>query len=158
MNNETESIIKSLQETLNGKPWFGKPVYGLLEEVHPALVYRKPMETGHSRIELLYHMITWSLFTLKRIEKSKEMDADTVEAMDWRAIDPLDHTWLHGIDEFKQINNSILQLLRTKNDQWLEERVDYRDYNFRKLLQGLVQHHIYHAGQIAYVNKLLQRE
>lgn len=158
MKSEIQSIIQSLKETLYGKPWFGKPVYTLLEEVHPALVYKRPMETGHSRIELLYHMITWTLFTLRRIEHSKDMDARMVDELDWRLIDPLEHTWMHGIDEFKKINNSIVEQLEGKDDQFLKEPVEFRDHNFRTLLNGLIHHHIYHAGQIVYVNKLLQPE
>lgn len=158
MNTEIQSILHSLKETLHGQPWFGKPVYTLLEEVHPALVYKRPLETGHSRIELLYHMITWTLFTLRRIEKSKDMDARKVEESDWRQIDPLAHTWMHGIDEFKKLNQSIIKELEKKDDQFLNEQVEFRDYNFRTLLNGLIQHHIYHAGQVVYVNKLLQPE
>jgi hypothetical protein len=32
--------------------------------------------------------------------------------------------------------------------------VDERKYNFRKLLHGLIQHDIYHLGQIAYIKKI----
>jgi hypothetical protein len=45
--------------------------------------------------------------------------------------------------------------LKKKEDAFLEEKVDYRNYNFRFLLNGLVQHDIYHLGQIAYVGKML---
>ena len=156
MKSELQTIIYNLQASLSGEPWYGKSVYTLIDQVHPALVYRKPQETGHSLIELLYHMLTWSVFTLQRIKGEKESDMPAFEALDWRTIDPQAHTWSSVTNDFRETNEQILQLLQTKEDSWLDEKVDYRNYKFRSLLHGITQHHIYHAGQIAYVSKLFQ--
>lgn len=34
MNKEIQSIIRNLENTLDGEPWFGRPVYAILREVH----------------------------------------------------------------------------------------------------------------------------
>ena len=60
MNKETQSIIKRLETTLSGEPWFGRAVYAILEEVDGKKATIKPNGTEHSLIELLYHMITWT--------------------------------------------------------------------------------------------------
>ena len=158
MKSELQTIIYNLQTSLRGEPWYGKSVYTLIDQVHPALVYHKPQETGHSLIELLYHMLTWSVFTLQRIKGEVESDMPEFEAMDWRTIDPQAHTWSSVIKDFRETNEEILKLLQSKEDSWLDEKVDYRNYKFRSLLHGITQHHIYHAGQIAYVSKLVQSE
>ena len=106
-------------------------------------------------IELLYHMITWADFTLKRIEKDKINDLAAAEKLDWREINPKIHTWKRGLAEFKAINKKIIALLKKKDDAFLEEKVDYRKYNFRFLINGMTEHNIYHLGQIAYLNKML---
>ena len=155
MNKEIQSIIRNLQNVNAGEPWFGRPVYELLQEIDPSIVYTKPNNNSHSLIELLYHMITWAEFTLKRIEGDKEQDLGAFEQMDWREIKPTVHTWEKGLKEYKKVHNTIVALLETKDDEFLKEIVDYRKYNFRFLLNGLIQHNIYHAGQIAYLNKLL---
>jgi len=49
-----------------------------------------------------------------------------------------------------------VEVLQQQQDSLLIERVPERDYNFRKLLYGIVQHDIYHLGQIAYITKLLK--
>ena len=77
------------------------------------------------------------------------------EATDWRSIDPLVHTWQKGLTALKAAHSSIIEHLQIRKDVFLEEIVDYRSYNFRTLLNGLIQHNIYHAGQIAYASKLL---
>jgi uncharacterized damage-inducible protein DinB len=156
MNKEIQSIIRSIENTNNGTPWYGRPVYELLEEIDPAIVYKKPNENSHSLADLLYHMITWSDFALKRIEGDKEKDMAAFEKMDWRMIDPAIHTWKKGLTEFRYIHKKIIQLLEKKDDEFLKEIVDYRNYNFRFLLNGFIQHNIYHIGQIAYLKKLLE--
>ncbi|MBL7743003.1 MAG: DinB family protein [Chitinophagaceae bacterium] len=155
MNKELQSIIRNLQNTLNGEPWFGRPVYALLEETDPAVVYKKPDDNSHSLIELLYHMITWAEFALKRVEGDKEQDLAAFKKMDWRHIDPAVHTWENGLQQLQKVHADLVALLQTKTDDFLKEIVDYRKYNFRFLLNGLIQHNIYHAGQIAYVHKLV---
>jgi len=155
MNKETQSIIRNLQNVLSGEPWYGRSVYAMLEEIDPAAVYKKPNEGSHSLIELLYHSLTWAEFTLKSLEKARQEDIAAIEKMDWREINSSDHNWQKGLAEFKQVNEKIIQLLQSKDDDWLKEKVAFRDFNFRFLLNGLIQHDIYHLGQIAYVKKLL---
>ena len=156
MKKELNAIIRELENTLDGEPWFGRAVYKLLREVDPEKAFIKPNETEHSMVELLYHMITWTDFTLKRIENDKINDMAAFEKIDWREIDPSIHGWEEGLSEFIAVNQHIIALLKEKNDEFLGETVDYREYNFRFLLRGIIQHHIYHAGQIAYLVKLLK--
>jgi uncharacterized damage-inducible protein DinB len=155
MNSSINNIINSLRDVNSGKPWFGRAVYEILDEVDEKKVSIKPNNSEHSLLELLYHMITWADFTLKRIEKDKINDLAAAEELDWRLINPKLHTWKKGLAEFKAIHKKIIDLLKKKDDSFLKEIVDYRKYDFEFLLNGLIQHNIYHLGQIAYLNKML---
>jgi uncharacterized damage-inducible protein DinB len=155
MNKEVQYIITTLKNTLNGEPWYGRSVFSILKDADASSVYVKPKEREHSLIELLYHMITWASFTLKRLENDEEQDAAFFEKNDWREIDPVIHTWENGIEELQQTHEKIIELLQSKDDSFLSDKVDFREYNFRFLLNGLIQHNIYHIGQIAYVSKLI---
>jgi uncharacterized damage-inducible protein DinB len=155
MNKEIQTIVSELQNVNSGEPWFGRAVYEILDEVEPTTAFMKPNNTEHSQIELLYHMITWSEFTLARIEKDQIRDMAAFEKLDWRKIDASKHSWIKGLAIFKSVNKKIIDSLQKKTDDFLEEKVDYRKYNFRFLINGLIQHHIYHLGQIAYLRKLL---
>jgi uncharacterized damage-inducible protein DinB len=155
MDKEIKSILHNLQRVNSGEPWFGRSVFVILDEIDPSIVHQKPNETSHSLIELLYHMLTWAEFTLKRIEKDDNMDLAAFEKMDWREINPATDSWQKGLAELKNIHHQIVALLGTKDDEFLNEIVDYRKYNFRFLMNGLIQHNIYHLGQVAYLNKLL---
>ena len=155
MNTEIKIIISSLQNVNSGTPWFGRAAYEMLDEVNPGNVFIKPGNTAHSLIEIMYHMITWADFTLKRIQKVKINDLAAAENADWRKIDMKVYSWKKGLSEFKGIHNKIISLLKEKDDSFLNEKVDYREYDFKFLLNVLIQHNIYHLGQIAYLNKML---
>lgn len=156
MNKEIQSIIRNLENTLDGTPWYGRPVYAILREVDSSIAYKKPNAESHSLIELLYHMLTWAEFTLKRIEKDDINDLAAFEKLDWREIDPKIHDWDEGLGALIATHQQMIALLRSKDDGFLNETVDYRQYNFRFLLNGLIQHNIYHLGQVAYLKKLLE--
>jgi len=49
----------------------------------------------------------------------------------------------------------LVTLMDNLTDALLGKQVADREYNYRFLLNGIVQHDIYHLGQIAYVKKLL---
>jgi uncharacterized damage-inducible protein DinB len=155
MNKEIQSIIRSLNNINYGEPWYGRSVFFLMDEADPAKAYEKPGRSAHSLAELLYHMLTWADFTLNCIKENKEMDVSFFETNDWREIDPAVHTWKTGLEEYKKIHEKIVELLKQKDNEFLDQKVNHRNYNFRFLLNGLIQHNIYHAGQIAYLKKLL---
>lgn len=155
MRKQIDYFITAIRSILEGEPWYGQPAIRLLQSVDPKNAYKKPNDHSHSLIELLYHMVTWAEFALKRLQRDEEKDMAAFEKLDWREINPQEHTWEKGIAQFKVTHDLIIELLGTKEDEFLSEKVDYRDYNFRFLLHGVIQHDIYHLGQIAYVKTLL---
>ncbi len=156
MNKETQSIIRNLQYTLSGQPWYGRAVLPILEEVDESKIYIHPGDSLHSLAELLYHMITWCEFCLKQLENAPEDELKEIEKKDWREIDPEVHTWKNGLEELKSIHEKIIAILETKEDLFLKEKAPGREFNFRFMLNGLIQHNIYHLGQVACLNKLLK--
>jgi uncharacterized damage-inducible protein DinB len=154
-NTEIQSIIKHLNDTIDGQPWFGRPVFQLLGEIDSTIAYTKLTPGAHSPIDLLYHMLTWADFTLKRLQKDKINDLEAFEKLDWRDIDPKLHDWDEGLGALVATHQEIVAILQEQDDSLLEEKVDYRDYNFRVLLNGLIEHNIYHTGQVALLKKML---
>lgn len=155
MNDEILSITRHIRQITTANPWYGRPAYEIMEEINPSAASVKPGKQGHSMLELLYHMNTWTEFTLRRIQGNKEQDLAAFERLDWRKIDPAIHTWQKALAEFKTAHADIIRLLEQKDDSFLDKKVDYREYDFRFLLNGFIEHTIYHLGQIAYIHKFL---
>ncbi|HEX6847002.1 MAG TPA: DinB family protein [Chitinophagaceae bacterium] len=156
MNKETQYIIKSFEDTLSAQPWFGRAVYEILGEIDESKVFTKPNVTEHSMIELLWHMNTWAEFILGSLENRPLERMKEIEANDWRTIDPKVHTWKNGLEQLSTTHKKIIDILHQKtDDSFLNDIVPLRKYDFRYMLNGLIQHNIYHLGQVAYVKKML---
>ena len=156
-NQEIKQIISQLKDAYEGDPWFGRAVVKLLDEVNEKTAYQKPA-CQHSIVELLWHMITWREFTIDRLQHSPQMGLAYFEEMDWRQLDHNDMTlWKEGVERLQETQIQLLTLLQDRTDEFLDNKVAERDYNFRKLLYGFIQHDVYHIGQIAYIHKLLKK-
>lgn len=154
MSKETFSIIKNFETTLNGQPWFGRAIYELLEEIDSLKAAVKPGKNEHSALELIWHMNTWAEFTLANLESRTNAALKEIEANDWRELIKQKHSWKKGVAQFKSVHKKIVANLDKRDDDFLSDMVPNRRYNFRFMLNGLIQHNIYHAGQIAFINKL----
>lgn len=147
-------IIKKMKQVFEGDPWYGKSVMKIIADVNESIIYQKPNASAHSAIELLYHMINWEEFTLHQLEGSVN-DPSRYELQNWREIEPQTHTWSEGIAAFSAMHKRIVEILNASGEDILEKEVAYRKYNMRFLLDGLIDHNIYHAGQLALLQKTL---
>jgi uncharacterized damage-inducible protein DinB len=157
MNKEIQYIISQLQESFNGDPWFGRNAQKLLAEVQEEMAFKKP-NGQHSIIELVWHMINWREFVISRFSKEESKDLHYFEANDWRQLDNTNKSlWKQGLDKLNETQKVLINILKGQTDDVLENNVEERTYNFRNLLNGIVQHDIYHLGQIAYLVKFLKQ-
>lgn len=156
MNTEILKIAEQLKANYEGDPWFGKNAKTVFAEAEAVDVFQKP-NGQHSILELLWHMLTWRDFTLTRLHPNAQKNSAYYAENDWR---DLDHTnqnlWHEGLKKFATLHNELVEVMQQQQDALLIERVPERDYLFRELLYGIVQHDIYHLGQIAYITKLLK--
>lgn len=157
MNKEISFLVAQLKDAYEGDPWFGRNAKLLLNEVNEENVFQKP-SGEHSILELVWHMVNWREFTISRINNKDNKTMEYFEANDWRV---LDHTnkelWKEGLSRLYQTQEILLNLLENQKDALLETNVAGRNYTFKKLLHGILQHDIYHLGQIAYINKMYNK-
>ena len=154
MNNELKMYAAQLNENFSGEPWFGRNIQAILKEINEDIASQKP-NGQHSMLELLYHMINWRLFTINRLEKSSAT-VKSFEENDWQVLDHQDKSlWQKGIEQLNDTQQRLLNLINTMKDEDLQSPVHERDYENRTLINGIIQHDIYHLGQIAYIKKML---
>jgi uncharacterized damage-inducible protein DinB len=153
MNKEVSFLIEQIKEAYEGDPWFGRNAKALLAEVTEEIAFEKS-NGQHSILELVWHMITWREFTISRLTKEVGKDLHYFESMDWRELNHGDKSlWRQGLQRLQQTQNELIETLQRQTDELLNQNVEERNYGFRKLLNGILQHDIYHLGQIAYIKK-----
>jgi hypothetical protein len=157
MNSEILLIAEGIKDVYEGQPWFGKNLKQLVNEIDERIVFEKP-NGQHSIVELLWHMITWKEFTSSRLRNDTAKPIQYFEEYDWRRLDHSDKTlWQQGLQQLSKIHNELVEVIQQQKDDLLSQKVHERNYGFRKLLNGIKEHDIYHSGQIAYIKKLLQQ-
>lgn len=154
-NAEIEVLVGQLNEIYEEGAWHGKSIKTLLDETDPSIVFEKPAGQ-HSILELVWHMMNWKEFALNRLLKTGK-DLKHFEESDWRELDHSDKSlWEEGMKRFWEVHHQFMAVLKQQDDKLLDVGVQGRNYQYRKLLNGVREHDLYHSGQIAYINKLLK--
>lgn len=155
MNKEVKYISKQLEIIYSGQPWFGRPVKEVLSEIDSTMASKKP-NGQHSILELLYHMINWREFAISRLQPGNDKTSTYFEEHDWIQLDHSDKTLFEkGLQLLENSQQLLVRLLGTIDDEVLGTQVSDTEYNYRFMLHGILQHDIYHLGQIAYIKKQL---
>ena len=68
---------------------------------------------------------------------------------------PVTETWQAALDDLGSTTQALVTAVRAMPDEKLNENAGGAEYNFYFLLHGLVQHNLYHAGQIALLKRAL---
>jgi uncharacterized damage-inducible protein DinB len=155
MTQDIAAIIARMEEVFTGEPWYGKSVMTIIESIDPYKVYIKPAGHSHTLMDLLYHMLNWEQFTLQQLLDGVNINPEVFQVLDWRDTSAELYTWENGVEELKAIHADIIRILKSADDTLLQQQVSYRDYRMHYLLNGLIDHNIYHSGQLAYLYKLL---
>ena len=156
MNTQMLHLAEQLKEAYEGAPWFGKNALTLLNETTPDMALQQPAGQ-HSILELVWHMANWKSFAINRLRKDESVSLQQFETQDWRTLNHADASlWPQGVAEYKKTHNELVELLQQQTDDLLHQNVFERNYTYSTLLNGVLQHDVYHLGQIAYIQKLLR--
>ena len=147
---KSNDLIKELEQVISGDPWYGSSVSKIIEAVDPRIVFFR-IGNSHSIAEILLHMIAWTEETQSRLEGN---EASQPFRGDWS--DTESYSWLELIGLFLLANEHLVHAIAKMDESSLSEQtIDLRDpamgtgVNNEELIRGLIQHHIYHSGQIA---------
>ena len=73
---------------------------------------------------------------------------------------PDEEKWQNYVNDLKLVNVNLLGVISDfPEEQWLEFINDEREVGtgitYEQLVEGLIQHHVYHSGQIAILNRII---
>jgi uncharacterized damage-inducible protein DinB len=155
---EVDRIIDQLQRAFDGDAWYGPSVSGALEEVDARQAGQRPIANGHTIAEIVAHVTTWTREITRRLRTGVAQD---LEEPDWRAIAALtDEEWHTMLEALDDAQAGLVAQIKELTDADLESMIgDVRDRALGSgisryvMLHGLIQHHVYHAGQISLLRK-----
>ncbi len=147
---ELARVADQLERSVRGGAWHGPSVREVLEGVNVDPAASKVLPNCHTAWEVLVHMTAWTRATRQALQ-GKTLDLNDRE--DWPAVSENSSSWKQAKTSFFEESDLLLTELGRRSDQILTERVPGREYDFYHLLHGLVQHNLYHAGQIRLLTK-----
>jgi uncharacterized damage-inducible protein DinB len=155
---EISRILDELQREHDGDPWHGSPLMSILQGIDARQAATKPFPEGHSVWELVLHMTGWKLEVAKRAAGGPASDP---EQGDWPAVgDPTPARWKAACDRLADAHRKLVDAIAALPESKLHEPTnDPRNralgtgVSYYVLLHGIVQHDVYHAGQIALIKK-----
>ena len=93
---------------------------------------------------------------MSRISEKHEFKLTQKDTFNWKRIDKNEKTaWKNLLREMDATQNKIIKILNNSDDEILNLNVRDRKFKIKYLLDGVLQHDIYHIGQIAALNKTL---
>lgn len=153
---ETERILDQLERAFSGDAWYGDSLLEILENVRMEKALARPFPNALNIWELVLHLTFTEEIMRRRIEGE---EAKILGAEDFPAISETSETaWENSVRELKSSHEKLVETIKNLDDARLDETVKGYDHSKYFLLHGLIQHLIYHAGQIALIKKILANE
>lgn len=154
MQNQLAHIILEVKECFDGNPWYGIPVMKKLDSIDWQLVNRRPSGVRSIAV-LVQHIINWRIFVIKKLQGDAEYDIIIDGPNDWSEVQiNSELEWEKLKQSLRQSQEDLLTILEGASDGLLEKKVPGKDYQFAPILRSVVQHDLYHLGQIALINTM----
>jgi len=150
-NLKIENFIRQFEELYNGESFIGK-----LGNLDAEKAFVQPLPGNHSVAEVLWHCIYWRNVVLKRIQGDYQFGERTQKEQNFLPVVILKQKgWINLLKELEKSQVSIIEFLKTKNDNFLEEEFKPGSKNELEI-EGIIQHDNYHLGQIGLIISLLK--
>lgn len=149
---EIDSIDDQLRRAFEGDAWHGPAVRALLTEVTAARAAARPLRGVHSIWEIVRHISTWKKVVRRRLQGV--VIGELLAAEDWPVVQDMDEeAWSKTLQELEQEHRALRDTIARLDDGCLAEIVPGKNYSVYVMLHGVIQHDLYHAGQIALLKK-----
>jgi uncharacterized damage-inducible protein DinB len=145
-------IAEQLRNAFEGNAWHGPALLELLVDVDPATAASHPLPETHSIWELVLHVAAWDDAVNRRIVERKALQLKAAQNFP-PVKDKSSAAWKKTIAQLKKTHAALVKTAAGLSDKQLGERVPGKKYNIRFMLDGVAQHELYHAGQIAILKK-----
>jgi uncharacterized damage-inducible protein DinB len=152
---EIKRILDQMDRAFSGDAWHGPPLKSVLEGLTAEEASNHAIPGAHSIWELVLHITAWKI--IMRHELMGEKVEVTAER-DWPPVwETSEVAWKRAVENIDESHKRLREAAAELRDDQLEEKPVARTDNSRYvILHGVVQHDLYHAGQIAVLKKAIR--
>ena len=150
---EVNRILDQYDRAMSGDAWHGDPVWTILEGVTPEQAAIRAGSNSHNIWELVSHMTFWETEVYRRM---KHLPARSPDKLNFPTVPEVtSENWNNTLQEFRESNRDFRSALSQLADSQLDQPLPCRDKSAYVEMHGVIQHNLYHAGQIALLRKIV---
>ena len=147
---EIQQLVERYDQTLNGDAWYGDPIWKILQGIDARCAVAQLIPGTHTIWQLVMHMEFWERIAARRFSGPVTPD----EAGNFLATPaPNEAEWQKTLESFHASNREFRDVITRLDSGSLDSNTPGGQRSFRYELVGVIEHHIYHAGQIALLKK-----
>jgi len=151
---EVDRICGQIKRAFSGDAWHGDNLSTILDRVDPEHIFDLPYSEGNCIWTLVGHLATWYDVAIKRLDGESYDPPREVDFPNPKNLGK--HQWESQRKYLEVQHERFLARVEKMSDEDLDQKVSGVGYPAYILLHGIVQHILYHAGQIALLSKVLE--
>ena len=147
-----EHIADQLARTFDGKAWHGDAITKILQGIDPEKASQKSVQHIHSIWEIVLHMIAWEQVVINSLhgETYKGVGGE----QNWPPVkETTPEVWRFTLKRLEETTLKLKESILSFPEATLHENVPGQNFTFYVLIHGVIQHNLYHGGQIALLKK-----
>jgi uncharacterized damage-inducible protein DinB len=151
---ELKRIRGQLKRAFEGTAWHGLSIQELLANVTAEMAAARPVAGAHTIWEIVLHIAAWEDAVRRRLEGDP---AELSPEEDWPSVkDSSAAAWQDALSALERGHKQLRGAVARLRDDQLDATVAGQVYSVYFMLHGVIQHDLYHAGQIALLKKAWQ--
>ena len=149
---EVKRINSQLRRAFAGQAWHGPAVQELLAGVTAEQAAARRLPGAHNIWEIVLHIAAWEEVVRRRLEGEALKDAPG--EVDWPPVtDTSEPAWRVALQKLDEGHQALREAVSRLDEAQLAETAAGTNYSIYFMLHGVIQHDLYHAGQIALLKK-----
>ena len=151
---QTARLADQIRRAFYGEAWVGDALMEILSGVNAEVAAAHPLKNIHSIWELVLHIAAWDGAVRRRTA------GQAVNLTDKQNFPPINDkseaAWRAALELLTNTHADLVKAVSEFPDDRLQEQVPGKRepyYNYYYMFSGIVQHELYHAGQIMILKK-----
>jgi uncharacterized damage-inducible protein DinB len=153
------TLADRLNDTWHGAPWYGSSSDTILADITADMAARRIAPGTHTIWELVLHITAWTETAAARV---RGIGSKNPDRGDWPIVGATTpDAWAAALGDLQAARTQLLGDLSAAHEEDLHLRVKEFDAPFASTattragtVTGLIEHDIYHLGQIALLKKV----
>jgi uncharacterized damage-inducible protein DinB len=155
--NQTFKMEHAFGGSVTHRAWHGPSLMRALEGVDAEQAKARPIGRRHSIWEVVNHCTYWMEEVDRALRGENIFDVEEIE--DWPGTEGSPVEWQADLEKLVATHEKVAKRIWVLKSEDLERNLDaqfgetYFGFTFRKMLHGISDHNVYHAGQISLLKR-----